>query len=649
MTDPGPTLLPADVQQLLARAAGASTTQDAIIAVVDRNGEILGVRVEAGVLAQIADPVTLVFAIDGAVAEARTAAMFANSGGPLTSRTVEYISQSTITQREVQSTPDILIGNTAAQMASTVYGPGLVAPIGLGGHFPPGIDFTSPVDLFDIEHTNRDTTSGAGRFNINGAYVPPGAQLMAPESYGTAQNSGLLPGAQSRGFGTLPGGIPILNGSTVEGGIGVFFPGPKGYASYEEGFVQGAGQSQQDLMNSPLELEAEYMAYAAVGGSKMALDAGIAGAQIGKISGLAPLAGVGLPFPSPNSALPDTIFLGGIELPLYGPGPIYSGVETLVAVGKTLGVGEQPGANGAINLVGGSSASGADQPLIGGVAGKYRAGQPVANGWLVTPHDAGPGLGGLTAADVTQIIDQGIDAANATRAAIRLPLGSTAKMVFAVTDTAGNILGLYRMPDATTFSIAVAVAKARNVAYYDNPATALSPKDQVVQSGVSFTNRTFRFLAEPRYPAGIDGTQPPPFSTLTDPGIDPATAENLGAPLAAGNYMGPNSSVAGHDAFVPQSNFHAPPGPNQNGVVFFPGSTALYRNGHLIGGLGVSGDGVDQDDTVTFVAAENGYLPGSTVTRADQVFFGPPPADDFDDFSPVRLPFIEFLRNAFVL
>ena len=437
---------------------GASATKDAIIAVVDRNGMILGVRVEANVLATITDPATLVYAIDGAVAEARTAAMFSNGTGPLTSRTVEEISQSTITQREVQSTPDINIGNAAAQAASTLYGPGLVAPIGLGGHFPPGIDFTSPVDLFDIEHTNRDTTpAGTSRFNVT--LNPGDVPLLAPESYGTAQNSGLLPGAQSRGIGTLPGGIPIINVANglpgvVEGGIGVFFPGPTGDASFEQGFVPGVNQSEQDRMNTPLELEAEYMAFAAVGG--VVVGQGIVpGSQIGTIAGIAPLPGVGLPLPAPATSLPDTIFLGGIELPLYGPGPIYSGVQTLVDVGKTLGVGDPN--------------NGTDMPLINSApGGNTRAGQPVANGWLVQPRDAAPGNGGLTAADVTQIIENGIDAANAVRAAIRLPLGSTTKMVFAVTDTQGNILGLYRMPDATTFSIDVAVSKARNVSYYDN-------------------------------------------------------------------------------------------------------------------------------------------------------------------------------------
>ena len=51
-------------------------------------------------------------------------------------------------------------------------------------------------------------------------------------------------------------------------------------------------------------------------------------------------------------------------------------------------------------------------------------------------------------------------------------------MVIAVADTAGNVLGLFRMPDATVFSIDVAVAKARNTAYYADP-TALQKADKV--------------------------------------------------------------------------------------------------------------------------------------------------------------------------
>src|SRR4029079_19213628 len=45
--------------------------------------------------------------------------------------------------------------------------------------------------------------------------------------------------------------------------------------------------------------------------------------------------------------------------------------------------------------------------------------------------------------------------------------------------------------------------------------------------GLAFTNRTFRFLAEPRFPSGVDGSLPPVFSILTDPGSKRKTAENL--------------------------------------------------------------------------------------------------------------------------
>jgi hypothetical protein len=74
---------------------------------------------------------------------------------------------------------------------------------------------------------------------------------------------------------------------------------------------------------------------------------------------------------------------------------------------------------------------------------------------------------------------------------------------------------------------------------------------------------------------------------------------------------------------------------NQNGIVFFPGSTPLYINGRLVGGFGVSGDGVDQDDVVTFLGARN-FLPDPTIGRADQAFY-----------RGVRLPYQKFLRNPF--
>ena len=614
-----PQLKAAEVEQLLDRASAATPSDGAIIAVVDRNGTILGVRTEAGVVAP--NDEVLSFMIDGAVAKARTAAFFANDQGPLTSRTVRFISQSTVTQREVEANP-----NSADP---TTRGPGFVAPIGPGGHFPPDILYTPPVDLFAIEHTNRDSIIHAGVNGIreNGAgddialssrfdadFIT-GQEILAPESWGFA--SGRAPTQQSRGIATLPGGIPLfrdtdLNGSgdTLVGGIGVFFPGPDGYATYEQGFDPTRFQTATELTNSRLSLEAEVIALAAAGGSFGAstVDCDPPAATFGAIAGIPPVDGLDLPF--------GNITLVGIELEIIGPVPGIQGVRETVSFANSLGQGTVNGTDQQVNPAG--------ELLLDG--------KSVPEGWLVA---AKSGVG-ITAAEVDQMITQGIAAAEKTRAAIRLPVGQRTRMVFAVTDTTGEVLGLYRMHDATVFSIDVAVAKARNTAYYAN-AAALQPEDQVpgVDPGVAFTNRTFRFLAEPRFPAGVDGSDPGYFSILNNPSIDPATARNVGAPATASDM---NDTVLGYDAFNPGTNFHDSTTSlaKQNGVVFFPGSTPIYKDGVLIGGFGVSGDGVDQDDVVTWLGAQE-FLPQQNgIVAADQVFV-----------EDVRLPYIKFLRNPF--
>ena len=45
-----------------------------------------------------------------------------------------------------------------------------------------------------------------------------------------------------------------------------------------------------------------------------------------------------------------------------------------------------------------------------------------------------------------------------------------------------------------------------------------------------------------------------------------------------------------------------------NGIQIFPGSVPIFRGDVLIGGIGVSGDGVDQDDMVSFLALHNAGL-----------------------------------------
>ncbi len=136
--------------------------------------------------------------------------------------------------------------------------------------------------------------------------------------------------------------------------------------------------------------------------------------------------------------------------------------------------------------------------------------------------------------------------------------------------------------------------------------------------------------------SGTDNTPPGPFSILNDGGTDNLTALNTGPALPASAFQ----SVQGFDAFNPGTNFHDITDPlNHNGIVFFPGSSALYKDVDgsgrkvLVGGLGVSGDGVDQDDVVTFTASL-GFRPEAPTPRADQVFV-----------RGIRLPYQKFNRQ----
>lgn len=666
------TLKASDVDILLQRAAMATTSKDAIIAVVDRAGRILGVRAEQEVLNMYQGRNDdFVFAVDGAVAKARTAASFSNSQAPLTSRTVRFISQSTMTQREVQSNPNI------QDINSPLRGPGFVAPIGLGGHFPPQVANTPLVDLLMIEHQGRDGSVLPGldgikgdkkmqdvfskddielssRFNVGMTNVPIEAQAylkVFPDSYGT--QSDLLPRAQNRGFATLPGGIPIykfvekvtiVNNVSVKeqvpvlvGGIGVFFPGLDGTATYEQAFEHAyerkdpakkdMPQTELERLNAPKVLEAEFIAFFATGGTVV----GPGATSVKQFEGKAP------PLPPDIKGISGRIDLVGITLEIYGPHPTQ--FNTAPSQVQLLNVGQKSGGGQGVN-------SGANQRVLPNGT-TLLDGMTVPEGWLVKPHASK--VDNLTAADVEKIINDGIQQAQKTRAAIRLNKqfkpGVETRMVFSVADSTGEVLGLFRMPDATVFSIDVAVAKSRNTAYYAS--NALVPADQVdanndgkadVPKGTAFTNRTFRFLAAPRFPTGAPtGTPAGDFSMLLMPGINPKTGENADPkmPLPASVYASPaTATVVSFDSFNAARNFRDPDDlKNQNGVVFFPGSSALFKSKTtLVGGFGVSGDGVDQDDVVT-VAGQKGFEPLSA-NQADAYFV-----------ASVRLPYQKYNRN----
>ncbi|MGH9672297.1 MAG: heme-binding protein, partial [Bryobacteraceae bacterium] len=232
-----------------------------------------------------------------------------------------------------------------------------------------------------------------------------------------------------------------------------------------------------------------------------------------------------------------------------------------------------------------------------------RTGNAAPDEWIIGPRASAD----LTEAEVRGIVERAVERAIRTRAVIRLPLGTRARFVYSVTDLQGSILALYRQPDATIFSIDVAITKARNVVYFSGENTAAPDRLPGVPPGTAVTNRTIGFTSQPFFPSGIFNSDPGPFFQL---------------------YQ--------FDVLNPCTQGRQPRNPNQSGIVFFPGSAPLYKGGRMVGGFGVSGDGVEQDDYVTAGGAAG---------------FEPPPDRRADAFfvdtrlGHVRLPYWKFPRN----
>ncbi|HWZ99440.1 MAG TPA: heme-binding protein [Candidatus Dormibacteraeota bacterium] len=470
-----------EVTSIATSAAASVSTDTLVIAVVDRQGKVLGVFHKAGAPAaalSLGNFSSMENADDVAVELARTGAFFSNNQAPLTSRTVRFIS---------------------------------------GIHLPPGVMNQPPADLYGIENTNRGCTLSA-ELQTHG--------FLPSHPVSGTKPLGIITGKKDTNDSdptvVNPGGIPIYRGNVLVGGIGVT-----------------GGTMDVD----------EYAAFV-----------GATSNGFGGFFG--------------NLPPPGAVFLGGVVLPAVTNTTPPGGIGTGTAVGGTWVI---------------AATNGTGTPEFGD---------------LVAPA-AGP-VGGLSAADVKGILDNAENEAKLTRAAIRLPDGSRARMVIAVADLDGKIIGLRRMDDATVFSIDVAATKARNMVYFNSSARSAADLNGV-PLGTAVTNRTISFGSQPLFPPGIDDStiSPGPFFNLYLNDTANPCSQGLGSGLPSGN---------------------------NSGIVFFPGSAGLYKNGALVGGLGVSGDGVDQDDFVTSAGTKGFEAPDAM--RADQILI-----------EGVRLPYFKFPRN----
>lgn len=276
------------------------------------------------------------------------------------------------------------------------------------------------------------------------------------------------------------------------------------------------------------------------------------------------------------------------------------------------------------------------------------------------PPRPGAGPGAFTTAEVTQILEEGIRIANRARAQIRRPLGSHAEVSVSVIDLNGDVLGLVRTADAPIFGTDVAVQKGRTALLFSRPdavallsglpaASYLGPQGATSSIGAyatamrgfvgegaaldgrtAWSTRAIGNLHRPYFPDGIANTPAGPLSK----GLDTWSPFNVGFQLDLAynqlvkGALGDTSTgcagraPAGAPAGAPDAGLPIA----RNGVQIFPGGVPVYRAGVLIGAVGISGDGVDQDDMVAFLGLANaakalgtGFGNAPAAMRADQL------------------------------
>jgi uncharacterized protein GlcG (DUF336 family) len=236
----------------------------------------------------------------------------------------------------------------------------------------------------------------------------------------------------------------------------------------------------------------------------------------------------------------------------------------------------------------------------------------------------------LDAGEVQRILAQAAQQTVVTRAAIRQPLGSHARVSIAVVDVDGAVLGFFQNEDAPNFGIDVSVQKARTANFFSHPAAgaeltaaglASYVRDVRLDGSIAFTSRAVGFLAQPTFPPGIDDTEPGPFSLPLSGGVWSPFNTGLQLDIVKGGIL---SGLLGRcNATLPRL---------PNGITIFPGGIPLYKNGVLAGAIGISGDGVDQDDLIA--AAGSAGFEAAPERRSDTVIV-----------RGVRLPYVKFPRH----
>lgn len=270
-------------------------------------------------------------------------------------------------------------------------------------------------------------------------------------------------------------------------------------------------------------------------------------------------------------------------------------------------------------------------------------------------------IDGLSQLEVTSLLDNALTIANKSRAQIRRPLNSKARVTIAVVDSDGVTLGLVRTRDAPIFGTDVALQKARTAAFYSNANAAndltnaplvnylgaslvnggpvvetqitiadyISAARNFLELATALSDGAFAFsdraggnLSRPFFPDGINQNEAGPFSKPAGEWSPFSTGIQLD--LVYNQIINHVAFIAGLSATdvtagctgISRSTSSGLVDPIANGIQIFPGSVPIYKGNVLVGGIGVSGDGVDQDDMIAFLGLHNTSIELGSINNA---------------------------------
>jgi uncharacterized protein GlcG (DUF336 family) len=602
-----PALTAADVTRILSQAASEAQGRGrpATIAVVDRVGNVLGVFQMAG--ANNADPG---FAPLGIPADPsiRTVKVFDNPRGTNTGLnglafvpdTLAAIAKA-ITGAYLSSQGNAFSTRTAGQIVQD--------------HFNPG---------------ERNTPSGP----LFGVQV---SQLPCSDLNLRQSNSTMGPKRSPLGLSADPGGLPLYKNGELVGGVGAI--------------ADGAYGIDVNIFDRDQDLD-ELIALAGTIG-----------------------------FEAPTAIRADRITVDGKLLRFSD-----------AARGHLV---SDPGNPSALSAITGSVVA-----VTGYFSGTIQAGQvfpSIGSGFALDGHTYGvlsvilvdqtatrrydPIAGaGLTAAEVNSIMRHALTVASSARAQIRQPLNSSAQVTISIVSGTGEVLALARTLDAPVFGTDVSLQKARSAAFLSStqaaaflqladaerltsPVPLLTPNESLLGTyltqaqglfgpgafadGVAMSARAIGNVARSTFPDGIGGTPNGPLSRNAAEATPASTGLQLDLVFLdiAAHILFVRGNLAA-DVATQCTRTPAPLGTRvlANGLQIFPGGVPIFRGDALVGAIGVSGDGIDQDDMVAFLGLHR------AATELGTGLNNAPAARRADQLTPrgVRLRYVSCPVQAFL-